>query len=203
MAALTALPTGRPGQLLALGLLALAGAAVYLLLVAPLFDWYAERSAAFEDRQALAVRLARVVGEVPALRSEVARLRAAGSAGALTLDGESDAVAAAGLQERLEQLAAASGAMIGSVAILQADMRGAYRRIGVRVTVLASYPTLVGLLQALNAATPPLIVDNLQIHGGILPIGSQTMPKLTVSFELYGFRGNPAAPGTSRDSGSG
>jgi general secretion pathway protein M len=187
--------------MLALGLLALAGVAVYVLVVAPLFDWYAERNAVLEDRQALAIRLARVGGEVPTLRSEAARLRAAGSAGALTLGGESDATAAAALQEKLEQLAAASGAVIASVAILQADARGAYRRIGVRANISASYRTLVSLLQALDMATP-LIVDNLQIHGGILPIGSQTMPKLTVSFELYGFRGNPIAPGTSRESGS-
>jgi general secretion pathway protein M len=192
---LTSLPTGRSGQLLALGLLALAGAFVYVLVVAPLFDWYAERGAALQDRQALAIRLARVGGELPALRSEAARLRAAGPAGALTLDGGSDAIAAAGLQGRLEQLAAASGANIGSVEILQANPRGGYRRIGLRVSVSASYPTLVSLLQALDTATPPLIIDNLQIHGGIIPVGSQTRPKLTVGFELYGFRSNPTGPG--------
>jgi hypothetical protein len=63
------------------------------------------------------------------------------------------------------------------------------------VSVSASYPTLVSLLQALDTAAPPLIIDNLQIHGGIIPVGSQTRPKLTVGFELYGFRSNPTGPG--------
>ena len=51
------MPTGRRGQLMALGLLLVALAGVYLLVVSPLLGLYAERAAVLENRRMLLPRL--------------------------------------------------------------------------------------------------------------------------------------------------
>ena len=51
------MPTDRKGRFLALGLLAIALAGVYLLVVSPLLDLYAQRTTAIENRRMLLPRL--------------------------------------------------------------------------------------------------------------------------------------------------
>src|SRR4029077_14722484 len=109
----------------------------------------------------------------------------------VTLDGSSDAVAAANLQSRIEELAASVGAMISSTESLPAEMRGGYRRIGLRYVLNGQYETLVKLLARLEAATPPLVVDNLHIHGVLRARrGAAATTGLDDGLDVYGYRGN-------------
>ena len=162
---MAALPTGRRGQFLALSLTLLALSAAYLLVVAPVAGLYAERQSTLETRRMLLPRLKAAADELPELRARAAELRAAANARKVTLDGQSDAVASANLQGRIEELASSAGAMIGSTESLPAEVRGGYRRIGLRYVLSGPYETLVKLLARLEAATPPLVIDNLHIHG--------------------------------------
>src|SRR4051812_49596683 len=95
MAALD-LPTGRRGQLLALGLtLAVLGGA-WAGIAAPLLDWYALRAEQVQARKAVARRMAELAETLPALRDQARRgaapRRPAAGAG---LGGARDALAAA------------------------------------------------------------------------------------------------------------
>jgi general secretion pathway protein M len=171
-------------------LMALAG--VYFLIVTPLVDLYAERQAVLENRRMLLPRLKVAAQELPGLRAQVSELRATVGARKVTLDGSSDAVAAANLQSRIEELAASVGAMISSTESLPAEMRGGYRRIGLRYVLNGPYETLVKLLARLEAATPPLVVDNLHIHGVMRarrPNAAATTA-LDAGLDVYGYRAN-------------
>ena len=186
------MPTGQRGQLLAAGLLFLALGSVYFLAVAPLFDLYQQREARIEDGLILLPRLQAVAAELPALRSQVARLRTAARTRKVTLEGASDAIASANLQSRIEALATSAGATIGSTESLPAETRDSYRRIGLRFALNGPYETLVRLLAKLQESTPPLVVDNLQVHGVLrrpgLPQAGVADVGLDAGIDIYGFR---------------
>jgi len=178
---------------LALSLTLLALSAAYLLVVAPVAGLYAERQSTLETRRMLLPRLKAAADELPELRARAAELRAAANARKVTLDGQSDAVASANLQGRIEELASSAGAMIGSTESLPAEARGGYRRIGLRYVLSGPYETLVKLLARLEAATPPLVIDNLHIHGVLRRPNAQTASGLDAGLDVYGFRGNDGA----------
>jgi general secretion pathway protein M len=185
-----ALPTGRQGQLLALLLLLVALGGAYLLAAAPLVDVYAGRATAVENRRMLALRLKAAADELPGLRARVAELRASAGTRQVTLEGSSDAIASANLQNHIAELAASVGVTIGSTESLPAEPRGGYRRIGLRYALSGPYETLVKFLAKLDAATPPLVVDNLQIHGVLRRPGTPEASGLDAGLDVYGFRNN-------------
>jgi general secretion pathway protein M len=187
---LAALPTGRRGRVLALLLVLVALGGIYLLAAAPLLDLYAERAAAVENRRMLVPRLKAAADELPGLRARVAELRASAGTRKVTLEGASDAIASATLQTRIEELAASVGATIGSTESLQAEVRGGYHRIGLRYALSGPYETLLKLLAKLEAATPPLVIDNLSIHGALRRPGTAAVSTLDAGLDVYGFRGN-------------
>ena len=187
---LAALPTGRQGQLLALALLLAALGAIYLFAAVPLLELYAERSAAVENARLLVPRLKAAAEELPALRARAAELRATASTHKVTLDGSSDAIASANLQSHIAELAASAGVTIGSTESLPTEMRGGYRRIGLRYALSGPYESLVKFLARLDAATPPLVADNLSLHGVMRRPGTPAASALDAGLDVYGFRNN-------------
>ena len=112
------------------------------------------------------------------------------------LPGNSDPLAAAALQQRLDELAAASGVRIGSEEILPAQVAGAVRVIAVRVTASTPYRSLVALLLAMAQAETPMIADEIALRSA-LP--NTRDPELTVnaSFTVSSFRPANAEPGAA------
>ena len=182
------MPTGRRGRLLALSLLFVALGGVYFLVVSPLLGFYGERAAVLENRRILLPRLRAAADELPALRARVDQLRAAAGTRKITLEGASDAIAAATLQSRIEELATSAGATIGSTESLPAEARSGYRRIGLRYVLSGSYETLVKFLAKLEAATPPLVIDNLHVHGVLRRPGTPAAAGLDAGLDVYAYR---------------
>jgi general secretion pathway protein M len=182
------MPTGRRGRLLALSLIFVALGGAYLVLVSPLLDLYADRAAVLENRRMLLPRLQAAADELPGLGTRVEQLRAAAGSRKITLEGASDAIAAAALQSRIEELAASVGATIGSTESLPAEARSGYRRIGLRYVLSGPYETLVKFLAKLDAATPPLVIDNLHIHGVLRRPGTPAAAGLDAGLDVYGYR---------------
>lgn len=133
-------------------------------------------------------RLQAVAAELPTLRARIARLHAVRRMRTLTLDGATDAIASANLESRLDAFARSVGATIGSTEILPAQPRGPYRRIGLRLVLTGSYETLVKLLATLETAQPPLVVDNLQLHGLLPQPGMAKAARMDAGLDVYGFR---------------
>jgi general secretion pathway protein M len=160
------LPKGRAGQALAVGLVIALAVLVWLGAVAPLLAWYADRQETLRQQTARVASMERLVASLPGLRQETQRKASAAVPKTALLDGATDAVAAAALQSRLDELAGQAGLHIGSTEVLPAAPAGDWRAISVRVSVTAAYPQLVGLLQAIAEAATPMLVDDLQLRGG-------------------------------------
>jgi general secretion pathway protein M len=158
------LPSGRRGQLLAVGLTVVGLAALWIAVVSPLMSWYGQRAQTLDDRRMVAAQMARIAETVPDLLRQAATLRAGAPTGrTVALDAPSDAVAGARLQQRMQDLAAAAGIRLGSIETLPAQQQGAYRRISLRVTCSAPLPVLVGLLQTLEVSSPSMLIDDLDL----------------------------------------
>ena len=203
MAALE-LPTGRNGRALALLITLLAAALVWRAGALPLMDWYDARGEALRQHQALATRMELLARRLPVLRNEAAALSTSGRAGATALiAGNSDAVASAAIQEKVSAMAGTLGLSLSSTETLAGARAGAYRRVGVRISLDAAFPVVVHLLAAIESAQPSLLVDDLQIHGTRLLGQTDTAP-LNVSLSVLGFRAEgqaatDSAPAASAD----
>ncbi len=188
------LPEGRRGQALAVGLLLLCFGLAWVAVAAPLLALHAERAEALDARRALAARMAALAAALPDLRAQAATVRAVGPAQAALLDGATDAVAGAALQQLVLELAVRAGATPSSTETLPAEQVGAYRRVGVRIALTAPWPVLVRLLQAADEAATGLLVDDLQIRGSRLLVRPADVP-LDATMIISAFRaGTP--PGT-------
>ena len=187
------LPEGRRGQALAVGLLLLCLGLAWIVVAAPLLALHAERAEALGTRRALAARMAALAAALPELRAQAATVRAVGPAQAALLDGATDAVAGAALQQLVLELAVRAGATPSSTETLAAEQVGAYRRVGVRIALTAPWPVLVRLLQAADEAATGLLVDDLQIRGSRLLVRPTDVP-LDATMTVSAFRagGSPA-----------
>ncbi len=163
-APLAGLPTGVSGRLLALGIALALLAVCWLSAVDPLLAWHAERTADLAQRRVLARRMAEVAATLPEVQLSAAAAVASEPGAAVLLDGTTDAIAAAALQERVQDMAAKAGAPISSLETLPVVATGSYRRVALRVSVVASWPVLVELLRSVELASPKMLVDDLQLR---------------------------------------
>jgi hypothetical protein len=170
---------------LALAVTVLAAALIWLGAVAPLLQWNAELAQTRAEREVLADHMQALVDSLPSLRQRAAGAAAA-AAGTAVIPGETDAVAAAALQGKLQEMARKAGVTLSSVEQLQADAVGGQRRIGLRVVLAGRWPVLVGFLQAIDTATPRMLIDDVQLQRGPLLLGADN--PLNASFAVYGFR---------------
>ncbi len=192
------LPTGRTGRLLALAIPAVVLAILFLGVVVPLWDLYDERGAVLLTDRQLEPRLRAVAAQVPQLQARVAELRQAAGTRQNTLEGATDAVASAALQSRIEGLAAASGAVIISTDSLPAEPQGGYHRIGLKVAISGTYESIVKLLNSIETANLPLVLDNLQIHAKLQAAATSSAGPLDAAFVVYGFRSQEPPTVTKR-----
>jgi general secretion pathway protein M len=192
----TTLPDGLRGQILATALTLTLLAALWFGLAAPLIGWYHDRAEALAQRQSLLRHMQALVETLPALE----HVRPAGQATrAALLPGATDALAAAAMQNAVQTMAAGSHVELASVETLPAEARGAYRRIGLRVSLSAPWPVLVGLLREAGQGEPGMLVDDLQLHAAAmeapLPANAAGAP-VSASFTLLAFRAGSAGGGS-------
>ena len=186
------LPTGRAGSLLALGLALIVLLTAWFAVAAPLLDWYAERGARLDQRLVLARRMAALAATLPRLRQAEAGAATSGIAPSMLLEGATDAVAAATLQERVQDMARQAGVSLASAETLPATPAGAYRRIGLRVSLSGPWPVLVTLLEQVEQASPRMLLDDLQLHGPRM-VAPPPNPPLEAGFTVFAFRAPIAA----------
>lgn len=183
------LPEGRSGRALALLLAGLAAALLWAGAVAPLRQWYLDRADQIDRQAALVQRMARIVDELPSLRQRAAQ--AGQSAPVAVLAGDSDSVAGAALQQRLQQIGTDVGASIASAELLPGEKLGGYRRIGVRLSVSGTWPVVVRLVAAIDAGTPRMLINDLQVQSG-RRVG-ESEPTVSSSMIVFGFRAGTAS----------
>jgi Type II secretion system (T2SS), protein M subtype b len=103
-------------------------------------------------------RLEATADKLPKLRAHASDLRAPSSARKVTLGGSGDTTVSADLQSHIEELATSVDAT-GSTEGVPAEEHGSYHLL------VGPHETWVRLFAKLEVATPPLVIDNLHIHG--------------------------------------
>ncbi|MBV9537887.1 MAG: hypothetical protein JOY70_03020 [Acidisphaera sp.] len=157
---------------------------LWIGVAAPLVSWYGERARALADRRMLALRMQVVADELPELQH---RAEAAVSNAPTVLDGATDAIASAHLQELVQAMAGQAGAVISSMETLPVENGGGYHRLALRVTLDATWPRLTALLQATQTAAPQLLISDL--HVASTRLGSQaTAVPLNANITVIAFR---------------
>lgn len=180
-----ALPTGPRGQVLAVAMLAAVLAAAWVVVAAPLLAWHADRAELLGQRQAMAERMERVAASVPQLQREAVGTVAAPEA--VLLQGGSDAVAGAALQGQIEALALSAGIRPSSLELLPAEAVGTYRRVSLRVAMTGQWAAIVAVLQAVDGASPRMLVDDLQVQVAPSVTAGPAQP-LGATFTVISFR---------------
>ncbi len=190
-----ALPTGRRGQLLALAMTVFVLGCVWIGAVAPALSWFHDRAETLRRQQAVALRMESLARTLPVLRQRAASAVSDDRRNGGVLPGSSDALAAAALQQRLDEMAGAAGVRIGSQEILPSAAAGEFRTVAVRITTHAPWNAVVALLLGMAQSETPMVVDELSLRGPPASNAEKTLP-VDVSFTVTAFRDPAAAPGT-------
>ena len=190
MSAALLLPDGKRGQALAAALTLIAAAFLWLAAVAPLLGWYEARETLLAQQRQLAAHMAALGPEIPALQAAVNAAGLQATANQILLAGNTDVIAGANLQSALQALAAQAGTSLDSAALLPAQQAGALRRISIQVSVTATWPVLITLLEAIGKTRPRMIVDQLSVTSTASP-GTDQMPPMQASFTVTGFCTSP------------
>ena len=181
---------------LALGLLLLALAVAYALLVHP---WWTvpmrEAGQRIEELRQRDLRVRTQLQQAPEVQRGLAAARMLATQRPGFLDEPSAELATAGLVKRLEAVVAEASPGNRSCAIqnrspLPADSAERFRRVAVNVRLLCGTPQLAAVLHALESGSPRLFVDNLELlsqrYSFVGQAGSGNSG-LTVTFDLSGY----------------
>lgn len=180
---------------LALLLLGVVLAAGYVLLVKPIVATYAETDQAIAAARDRLEQFEGLGARRSALADQMAELERRRSAQGYYLTGVTDALAAAGLQDRLKQVVEANGATIRSIQPLPGADEQGFRRVTVRVQMTATTESLFRSVYALEAGAPLVFIDSIDIQSR-LARGTTTDdneldllrgPVLAVGFDIYGY----------------
>jgi general secretion pathway protein M len=192
----TSLPEGRRGRILALGILLIAILAAWIVVAAPLFAFYGARADRLAERRALASHMEQLVAQRPMLEARAATLGREGTAKVAPIagvSGDSIPVATAALQSLVQDIASGAGASLASVESLPGETTATYRRVGVKLTLSASWPVLVRFLEALEQSATAMAADDLQIRATAQSAHAD-QPVFDIGLSVYASAG-PVAEG--------
>lgn len=186
--------TPRLSRLLAIALLVLVIAVPYLGIVRPYVETLREGRETLAETIALRDRYVALAAAGSAVDAQAATLRDDGEGEAAYLQGASEALVSADLQNRVKTVVQANGGVLNSTQILDATSEEGFRRLAVRVRMSGGSEALYKVLYALETERPFLFVDNIDINARSLRTrdGQAESIELMVSFDLFGYM-RPAA----------
>jgi hypothetical protein len=184
------LPTGPLGRLAAMGILLASLLAVLQLAVVPAWKAYTAKDQQLEIARDQLERLQRLAAQLPALRTQVARLRDEDPLAPYLLQAANDALAAAELQERLKAITLAHDGRVLSTRVLKGAVDGPFERVVVEARLEMSLEGLQDLLYEIHTKKPYLFIDELAIMSRPQRRGSPAggASALEARVTLYGLR---------------
>ena len=183
-------------RLVALLLLLVVAAGGYLYLVEPTIAAYAEADDRLVETRKLIEHFDRLAVRAPAYADRLDEVEKQQRAAGFYLAGDTDALAAASLQDRLAQAIEANGGVLSSLQPLPGTAEQGFQRITVRALMTGNTETLVRTLRDIEGGAPLLFVDNVEIrtdqsgNGGTTPAAISDWtgePALSIAFDVYGY----------------
>lgn len=178
----------RVRRIVALGLLAALLLAAHALVISPLVDGWLSLASAIEETRELASGYERAIGAKSRIAAELETLRGERPDPSWFVTGETDALAAAALQDHATALISAAGAGMRSIQPLPAEDEGGLKRVTLIVELEATTTSLTRLIYTLEAEAPYLFIDQLQASSRIgTPEEPESAPVLDVRLTIYGY----------------
>ncbi|MBS0984401.1 MULTISPECIES: type II secretion system protein GspM [Gluconobacter] len=163
---LTALPSGRFGRVIALGLLlvVILGTLGLTLMGA---KFYASLQSRLDNKTAFLAHARTLVASIPHLQARADAAKLETDHTSPLLGAPSDDLALAILQEQVQSLADDASIDLATQEPVSASRQRAMRTIALRVTFMAPWDYTVHFLNAVSATkSPHLLVQNLQVSAG-------------------------------------
>jgi general secretion pathway protein M len=179
------LPTGRRGQITAVGVMLAAIMLLWVAIISPLIGFYSDRADQLDEQRAVVHRMEQLVASRQSLTQRAAELGDAAPAKGTLLDGSSIPVATAALQGLVQETATTAGASLTSVESLPGETGTGYRRVGVKLALSAPWPVLIHFLQALQESDTPMAIDDLQIHSEAEAAKTADQQVFEAGFSVY------------------
>lgn len=179
------------GRALALAILVAIVAGGYAVIVQPLIDGYADNRATIAQLQETLARYQRAASTLPSRQDELASLKQRPAASDGFLQGSSDTLIAAQVQNRVKQAADAAKVALKSSQILPPETDGKLKRIAVRDQMSATTPGLLAIFHDLEAQSPLLFLDNVTLQVRPTALRDRSDPGsgdvIDVQFDVYGY----------------
>jgi general secretion pathway protein M len=164
---------------------------VYTLLVEPIIVGYDATSQDIEEARDQLARFERAAAMRPALLKQIKEFEAQQDSLGYFLRGGTDALAAADLQDRVNDLIAGKGGTLQSIQPMPGVEEEGLMRITLRVQMTGTTATLFDVLYALESGSPVLFIDELDIRNRSSVQASADAGgdagTLTVAFDLSGY----------------
>ncbi len=161
-------------RILAILLLGLALGLVHLVIVEPLFGSYDAAEARLEEARSRLARYRDIAAAADRVERAAALARAERVSSGVFLVGDTDALAAAALQNTIGALAREAGAELRSVQSLPPEESEGLVRVRLKSQLITTTRGLKRLLHALETGRPLLFVDAVKIRARLGRIAPRT-----------------------------
>jgi general secretion pathway protein M len=188
----------RPGsplsRTLAIVLLGVALLGGHRLIVGPLLSAYQQGERDIEEATALLQRYRALAEQRPRLAERLTEQEERAASADGYLEGPSDALAAAQLQDRVKSVVEGAGGELRSTQILPAEaLEGdlGFRRTAIRVQIAVTIEGLASALYELETGQPYLLIDDVTVRQERVRRRRRSEPEsepvLDVNLELFGY----------------
>jgi general secretion pathway protein M len=178
------------GRALAIVLLLAAIGGIWSLMVEPMMTKYRLNAVTIHQSKALIERYRRIAMVRRPLETQLATLKRRGPSTGGYLEGASDTLAAAKLQNRVKGVVANSGGEIKSSQILPPSDDANHHAINIRVQLSADIASLQAIFHALESENAFLFLDNVDVRRQRARRRRKNKPaddgRLTVRFDVSG-----------------
>jgi len=180
-------------RVIALILLVGAIAVPYVFIVQPLVEKHREYRDTIAHYQDQLLRYRRIAADRPQLQARYEQLQRDPISQDAYLSGESEALVAANLQNRVKTVIEANGGRLASTQILQSGDEDGFRVVTIRVRMNADIDAASKTFYALEAGQPSLFVDSVDISARQARRrrrNRKTVPEnvnLNINYDVYGY----------------
>lgn len=175
-------------RILAVAILAAPLAALWGLVVEPVTTKFESYDQSIAQSQALLARYLRIGAARERLQRQLKEVRRTQASLGGFLEGASGELVAAQVQNKVKGLVEANEGRLKSIQILKEQEENNFRRVAIRVTMVADTEAVQKIFYALESTNPYLFLDNIDIRASRRRARkNQSAGDLQVRYDVYGY----------------